>query len=534
MLYQVTWRLKWALENYLPKNEGPPDAPRLKVLDLGRFDDDERRGELLKTNPRLDYFCLEADPGGPANEKIAAEPYHWPQYADETFDLLVSTHALEHIKFPWRALTEAARVLKPGGLLIVIEPGLPQRVKGIARPSLNRHPGLPDFYRFSSEGLAALAESAGLTVKFAGDANLLPGMQFDSFATSSYSAGEALAVAVKPAAASPPPAKGNPDGGDWIADMMRDYHPSANAAKLYAPRKKKLKISVIGPCFVLSLAKYLRLALPDAEVCHYQIVNSSEKSGFLFSFNGQATDKLPSSFYESDFCFVFNAIRINPQMDDFFRPFIQNFPVIITIPRVNFAGHYPDFYDYGVIFGRGLIGSRIIWECFQRQYSETKTLSFFRHETYERLGYYEEWGRGLKWLEEEFLSINLDVNDYLPQWMRIDPVFMTDRNHPKDFVIKYLADKLAAANGLEMVTSFELHDFDPTFGQRIPVYPEIAAKIGVPERGSYHFMRTDPDFPPYVTVESLGLDEYIHLSFIHYQGLPPKILNDRALRLTEL
>jgi len=44
--------------------------------------------------------------------------------ADNTFDNIVMFDVLHHIEFPRRFLTEASRVLRPGGRIIMVEPGI--------------------------------------------------------------------------------------------------------------------------------------------------------------------------------------------------------------------------------------------------------------------------------------------------------------------------------------------------------------------------------------------------------------------------
>jgi len=46
------------------------------------------------------------------------------EFADASFDFVYSFHALEHIKDPWRALSEMARILRPGGNYLV---GVPNK-----------------------------------------------------------------------------------------------------------------------------------------------------------------------------------------------------------------------------------------------------------------------------------------------------------------------------------------------------------------------------------------------------------------------
>lgn len=70
---------------------------------------------------------------------------------DESFDLVVSTNVMEHVRKPWRWVPELARVLRPGGLMITVVP-------------LNwpYHASPYDCWRIYPDGLRSLYDDAGL------------------------------------------------------------------------------------------------------------------------------------------------------------------------------------------------------------------------------------------------------------------------------------------------------------------------------------------------------------------------------------
>lgn len=72
-------------------------------------------------------------------------------FADQSFDTLLCTEVIEHLPRPWQALDEMARVLKPGGHLI------------LSAPFVHVHHEFPhDYYRFTFFGLQAQVRQAGL------------------------------------------------------------------------------------------------------------------------------------------------------------------------------------------------------------------------------------------------------------------------------------------------------------------------------------------------------------------------------------
>lgn len=79
---------------------------------------------------------------------------HQLPFADGYFDSVICTQVLEHVAEPGRVLQEAARVLRPGGVLLLTAPLL---------WPLHEEPY--DFFRYTPYGLRHLVEQAGLTVE---------------------------------------------------------------------------------------------------------------------------------------------------------------------------------------------------------------------------------------------------------------------------------------------------------------------------------------------------------------------------------
>jgi len=87
-----------------------------------------------------------------------------PGFAAQSFDLIMAWHALEHLPSPRRTLTEAHRLLRPGGHLLIAVPNfdsLQARIAGQHWFHLDvpRH-----VYHFSRHTLVALLEDVGFRV----------------------------------------------------------------------------------------------------------------------------------------------------------------------------------------------------------------------------------------------------------------------------------------------------------------------------------------------------------------------------------
>jgi SAM-dependent methyltransferase len=114
-----------------------------RLLDLGCGSKPFRR-------PGIDWvgFDVEGNPFADAVGSATSLPF-----ADGSFDHVLSTQVLEHVDDPQRTLMECARVLRPGGTLILSAPQYWE---------LHEQPH--DYFRFTEYGLRVLLDRAGFTV----------------------------------------------------------------------------------------------------------------------------------------------------------------------------------------------------------------------------------------------------------------------------------------------------------------------------------------------------------------------------------
>lgn len=75
-------------------------------------------------------------------------------FSSQTFDAVICTQVLEHVREPQKVLNEISRVLKPGGSLYLSAP-----------QSWHQHQKPHDYYRYTSFGLQHLLENSQLHIK---------------------------------------------------------------------------------------------------------------------------------------------------------------------------------------------------------------------------------------------------------------------------------------------------------------------------------------------------------------------------------
>lgn len=152
--------LSWAREARLLDWIGLRDGMRVLDLGCGPGLVAER---LLARYPALELTLLDSDPvllqlaigrlaGYPQVETHRASAYR-TGLPDEQYDFVIARYLFQHLEHPLHAAREAARLLKPGGRLVIID--IDDMLWGIANPTF------PDIVPLYAKGAAAQQARGG-------------------------------------------------------------------------------------------------------------------------------------------------------------------------------------------------------------------------------------------------------------------------------------------------------------------------------------------------------------------------------------
>ena len=131
-------RMQWFADNYVPKEN------KLKVLDVGSYDVNGNYREIFESKG-MDYTGLDMEKG-PNVDIVPKDVYIWDEIENDTYDVVISGQALEHIEFFWKTMENIVRVTKKGGLICIIAPN-----------GFGEHRYPVDCWRFFTDGMVALA-----------------------------------------------------------------------------------------------------------------------------------------------------------------------------------------------------------------------------------------------------------------------------------------------------------------------------------------------------------------------------------------
>jgi len=140
-------RMAWFVEQYANRIE--QGDKKIAVLDVGSYDVNGSYKVLFDSN-RYEYTGLDMV-SGPNVDIVAENPYAWRNLDNDSFDIVVSGQAFEHVEFFWITMSEMTRVLRKHGLICIIAP------HGFGE---HRYP--VDCYRFFTDGMISLARYVNL------------------------------------------------------------------------------------------------------------------------------------------------------------------------------------------------------------------------------------------------------------------------------------------------------------------------------------------------------------------------------------
>lgn len=130
-----------------------------RLLDFGAADTPYR--DLV---PRSTEYLVADLPGNPRADVVVTADGTIPDVPDGAVDVVLSTQVLEHVASPTIYLAECARVMRPGGTLLLSTHGI-----------MPYHPVPTDFWRWTHDGLRRVVTQAGLeVVRMEGIMALLP------------------------------------------------------------------------------------------------------------------------------------------------------------------------------------------------------------------------------------------------------------------------------------------------------------------------------------------------------------------------
>lgn len=119
-----------------------------RVVDVGAMD---INGCYRPLFGGWEYIGVDIE-AGPNVDVVMPQEFTIP-IESESADAVISGQCIEHVRNPFKLVTEAARLLKTGAVMILVAPH---------KQRIHRYP--IDTFRYNPDGMAAILEEAGLDV----------------------------------------------------------------------------------------------------------------------------------------------------------------------------------------------------------------------------------------------------------------------------------------------------------------------------------------------------------------------------------
>ena len=169
-------RMEWFIKTFLDEKKC------YRVLDVGSYNVNGSYKELFKEK-RFSYVGLDMEEG-PNVDIVPESTYEWKEIENETYDIVISGQAFEHIEFFWLTMAEIVRVTKKNGIICIIAPN-----------GFEEHRYPVDCWRFHTDGMIALARYCKLELIHA-HTNAAPDTSYKKWYSENES--DSIVVARKP------------------------------------------------------------------------------------------------------------------------------------------------------------------------------------------------------------------------------------------------------------------------------------------------------------------------------------------------
>ena len=138
-------RMEWFIDSYVS------NISTGKILDVGSYNVNGTYKDLFDKS-KYSYEGLDMEKG-PNVDIVPESAYQWNEIKDDSYDVVISGQALEHIEFFWITVAEIIRVTKEGGLICIIAPN-----------GFDEHRYPVDCWRFFTDGMIALSRFYSLEI----------------------------------------------------------------------------------------------------------------------------------------------------------------------------------------------------------------------------------------------------------------------------------------------------------------------------------------------------------------------------------
>lgn len=278
-------------------------------------------------------------------------------------------------------------------------------------------------------------------------------------------------------------------GGDFAAmrDALTDSDeyrisglfstPKPRIGTFFHPQENSPKICVLGNCQGPEIAKAIAaMATVPISVCGLEIMDIAHTRNEMIDLIRSADHIVSCKVYSEEYSDISCEIIREKYKKD-----------VIEFSPIHFTGVHPDMIVLGAYGKRvqspiGDYNSRIILSAFISGMSQLETADLFREETYERSGYFNEFG----WSEttmierEEKLGENgVRIAEWFLREVKQTPLLYTV-NHPAPTVFGKFAEKILDHVGISRRNAAVNLAGDKLSTDVIwPVEPEVAARHGI-------------------------------------------------------